>query len=109
LFGNAPNGIAYRMSGRDAVEIEENYRDPGAASQIVNLNNYQFVAYFIRNGIPLDSGVIDAKAKVKKTGTEAPSRAVIAESVRRWGAPRVKTDSAILPSSQASALIIVIG
>jgi Type IV secretion-system coupling protein DNA-binding domain len=96
LFGNAPNGIVYRVSGRDAMEIEENYREIGSANQIVNLHNYQFVAFFVRNGIPRATGAIDAKAKVKKTGTEPPARAVIAESLRRWGAPRAITDGAIL-------------
>jgi hypothetical protein len=87
LFGNAPNGVVYRVSGKDAQEIEENYREEGRANQIVNLNNYQFVAHYVRNGLPLSSGVIDARAKVKKLGDEPPARAVIAESLKRWGAP----------------------
>jgi energy-coupling factor transporter ATP-binding protein EcfA2 len=96
LFGNAPNGIVYRVSGKDAQEIEDNYLEPGRANQIVNLNNYQFVAHYVKNGLPLSSGVIDAKAKVKKLGDEPPARAVIAESLRRWGAPKTDTDRKML-------------
>ena len=96
LFGNAPNGIVYRVSGKDAQEIEDNYLEPGRANQIVNLSNYQFVAHYVRNGLPLSSGVIDAKAKVKKLGNEPPARAVIAESLRRWGAPKCDIDRKML-------------
>ena len=96
LFGNAPNGIIYRVSGRDAQEIEGNYLEPGIANQIVNLGNYQFVAHYVRNGLPLSSGVIHAKAKVKKLGGEPPARAVIEESLRRWGAPRGDIDRKML-------------
>jgi DNA helicase HerA-like ATPase len=96
LFGNAPNGIIYRVSGKDAEEIEENYLDPGLANQIVDLNNYQFVAHYIRDGLPVSSGVIDTRSKVKKLGGEPPARAVIAESLRRWGARRSETDEKML-------------
>ena len=96
LFGNAPNGIIYRVSGKDAQEIEDNYLEPGCANQIVNLSNYQFVAHYVRNGLPLSSGVIDAKAKVKKLGGEPPARAVIVESLRRWGAPKSDIDRKML-------------
>lgn len=96
LFGNAPNGIIYRVSGRDAELIEENYREAGRAQQIVNLHNYQFVAHTVRNNVPVASGVIEAKAKVKKLGNEPPSGAVIAESLRRWSTQRTKTDEMML-------------
>jgi hypothetical protein len=96
LFGNAPNGIVYRVSGKDAQEIEDNYREPGIANQIVNLGNYQFVAHYTRNGLPLSSGLVDAKAKVKKLGGEPPARAVIGESLKRWGAAKSDIDRKIL-------------
>ena len=66
------------------------------ANQIVNLSNYQFVTYNVKNGLPLSSGVIDAKAKVRKLGGEPPARAVIAESLRRWGAPKSDIDRKML-------------
>ncbi len=96
LFGNAPNGIVYRVSGKDAQEIEDNYREPGFANQIVSLSNYQFVAHYVRKGQPLSSGLITAKAKVKKLGGEPPAGAVIGESLRRWGAPKSDTDRKML-------------
>jgi DNA helicase HerA-like ATPase len=96
LFGNAPNGIIYRVSGRDAQEIEENYRDQGLADQIVNLSNYEFVARYIKDNILLASGLVNAKNKVKKLGNEPPARTVIAESLRRWGAPRTEIDKKML-------------
>lgn len=95
LFGNAPNGIVYRVSGKDAEEIEDNYRDEGRANQIVGLANYQFVAHYVHNDIPLASGVIDAKGKIKKLGNEPPARAVIAESLRRWSAPKDEIEEKI--------------
>lgn len=88
LFGNCQNGIVYRVSGRDAVKIEENYLDDGAAKLIVGLPSYEFISYVIENDVPLHSGVVKARKKIRKTGDEPPPGAVIAESYRRYGANR---------------------
>ena len=64
------------------------YLEHGCPNQIANLNNYQLVEHYVRNGLPLSSGVIDGKAKVTKLGGEPPARAVIAEGPRRVGRPQ---------------------
>lgn len=96
LFGNFPNFIIYRVSGRDALILEDNYLDPGLSSQIVKLEDYTFIARFKDNGLPLTSGVIHARAKTKKLGNEPPKGAVIAESIKRYSANREKSDKQIL-------------
>jgi DNA helicase HerA-like ATPase len=96
LFGNCQNGIVYRVSGQDAQQIEDNYLDQGAAKLIVGLPNYQFISYRIENDVPVPSPVIKSRNKIKKLGDEPPRGAVIAESLRRYGADRKATDEKML-------------
>jgi len=96
LFANCQNAIIYRVSGRDALEIEENYLDEGAAKLIVNLPNYEFICYRIERNLPVPSGVIRSRKKIRKTGDEPPPGAVVAESFRRYGVNRSETDAKVL-------------
>ena len=96
LFGNCQNGIVYRVSGKDAQEIENNYLDEGAAKLIVGLPNYQFICYTIEDGQPMPSPVVKSRNKIKKIGDEPPRGAVIAESLRRYGANRKEMDEKML-------------
>ena len=84
LFGNFPNGVMYRVSGRDAKAIEDNFYIDGLSHQLVQLYNYNFVAARVTNNVPTVSGVIACHSKVKKLGNEPPPGAVIAESIRRY-------------------------
>jgi hypothetical protein len=97
VFGNAPNGTSYRVAGVDAKAIEENFLEDGLSKLIVNLSNYEFRAHTIsKSGVPVMSGLIRARAKIKKLGNEPPAGAVIAESLRRWGSPRAAIDEKML-------------
>jgi hypothetical protein len=96
LFGNCQNAIVYRVSGRDAKEIEENYLDEGAANLIVGLANHEFICYHVKGATPVNSGVVKALRAIRKTGTEPPAGAVIAESFRRYCVERNAADAPIL-------------
>lgn len=98
LFGNFPNFIIYRVSGTDAKILEENYLDYGLAQQLVDLQDYRFVAHYKRSGIPLSSGEIKSLAKIKKIGNEPPMGAIIAESIRRYSANREHAEKSIQKS-----------
>ncbi len=92
LFGNFPNGIMYRVSGKDAMILEDNFLFAGLANQLVNLPNYHFVAHYIQDDTPTTSGDTTAKSKVKHGKDDPPAKAVIAESIRRWGADRAEIE-----------------
>jgi len=96
LFGNFPNGILYRVSGKDAEIIEKNYLVEGLAQELVNMPNYQFLAHYVHDTLPNMSHAIKARAKIKKKGNEPPMGAVINESLRRWASDREKTDKKLL-------------
>jgi hypothetical protein len=96
LFGNCQNAVVYRVSGHDAQEIENNYLDDGAAKLIVGLQSYQFMCYHIDENLPLHSGVVKARKKIRKLGNEPPPGAVMAESFRRYGALRTVTEEKML-------------
>lgn len=96
LFGNCQNAIVYRVSGRDAQAIEDNYLDEGAAHLIVGLPNHELICYHVKNDTPAVSGVVRGLKNIRKLGTEAPAGAVIAESFRRYAVDRQAADRKIL-------------
>jgi hypothetical protein len=93
LFGNFPNGVIYRVSGKDAALIEENFYLEGLAHQIVGLSNYQFVSPHVSSNVPVISGAVICHSKVKKIGNEPPPGAVIAESIRRYSPDPAKVEA----------------
>lgn len=96
LFGNCQNAIVYRVSGKDAQTIEENYLDEGASKLIVGLSNHQFICYHVTNGTPSHSGVADGLKAIRPTGTEPPAGAVFKESFRHYAVDRKTADAKIL-------------